>query len=128
MLPEQSTGSATARSGKESGPGCSLEKVRECFVRCVLSIMLFHNVNPGVGSASLAPCFDGIKSKKHADSEMHKGSEQRDAIAAIASAEGGISHAFEKTAALKRKAVLGAMKILYWLSKNEIAHFTKFES
>ena len=37
-------------------------------------------------------------------------------------------HAFEKIVALKRKTVLGAMKILYWLSKNEAAHFTKFES
>ena len=59
---------------------------------------------------------------------MHKGSEQREAIAAVTSAEGGILHAFEKTMALKRKAVPGAMKILYWVSKNEVAHFTKFES
>ena len=49
--------------------------------------------------------------KQHADSEMHKGSEQLEAIAAVTSVEGGIAHAFETTVALKRKAVLGAMKI-----------------
>ena len=67
------------------------------------------------------------KVKRHAISGMHKGSEQLEAFAAGASVDGGIAQALENTIALKRKAVQGAMRILYWLSKNEVAHFTKFE-
>ena len=29
---------------------------------------------------------------------------------------------------MKMKAVEGALKILYWPAKNEVIHFTKFES
>ena len=68
------------------------------------------------------------KVKRHAISAMHKGLEQLEAFAAGASVDGGIAQALENTIALKRKAVQGAMRILYWLSKNEVAHFTKFET
>ena len=86
VLPEQSTGSSTARSGKESGPGCSLKKMRKCFVRCVLNI--YNAVSQCKSRRWVSqPCtlFRRDKVKKHADSEMHKGSEQQEAIAAIPS-------------------------------------------
>ena len=51
------------------------------------------------------------KVKKHASSDMHRRSEQQEALAAIVTAEGGIEHAFEKTLSVKKKAVEGAMSI-----------------
>ena len=49
--------------------------------------------------------------------------------AAIASIyDGGIAQAFQTTASLQKKAISGSMWILYWLAKEEIAHFTKFDS
>ena len=41
--------------------------------------------------------------------------------------DGGVAGAFEKQITLQRRAVVGAMKIIYWLAK-EVAHTTKYES
>ena len=68
------------------------------------------------------------KVKKHARSDTHRSSEQLEAMSVTASGDGGIVQAFEHVLALKKKAVEGGMKILYWLCKNEVAHFSKFES
>ena len=51
------------------------------------------------------------KVKKH---KMHRNSEEKEALCAVALATGGIQHVFEKTVCLKRKAVIGAVNILYW--------------
>ena len=59
---------------------------------------------------------------------MHKKSEERESLCLMASTSGGIEQGFEKIVCLKRKAVTGATKVLYWLCKNEIAHFIEFES
>ena len=59
---------------------------------------------------------------------MHKISGKQEPLAAMASVNGGTAHAFEQQLSFNKKAVEGAMKILYWLCKNEVAHFTKFES
>lgn len=91
--------------------------------------MLFHAVDLGLGLLN-HPCtlLRRDKVKTHADPKMHKASEQWEAMATMAAADGCIVHAFQASLSLKKKAVEGAIKILYWLSKNEIAHFTKFES
>ena len=36
--------------------------------------------------------------------------------------------AFEKQIMAQRNAVVGAMKIMYWLLKENVAHTTKYES
>ena len=59
---------------------------------------------------------------------MHKGAQEHEALVAVVSAHGGIEQAFEETWSMKRKAAEGTLKILYWLAKNEVAHFTKLES
>ena len=76
------------------------------------------------------PCtqFRKDKVKKHSDSEMHKGAQKQEDLGALVSAHVGIVQAFEQTWSVKRQAVDGALKILYWLAKNEVAHFTKFDS
>lgn len=38
---------------------------------------------------------------------------------------GGIPHKFDQTVTLQKKAITGAMKMVYWLTKNEVAHFTE---
>lgn len=40
-------------------------------------------------------------------------------------AVGGIPHKFDQTVTLQKKAITGAMKMVYWLTKNEVAHFTE---
>ena len=96
---------------------------------CTLCIK--HNANSRCKSGVwvIKPCtlLRQDKVRKHANSDMHKGSKEREALAAMALADGGIEHTFEKTLQITKKGVEGAMKILYWLSKNEVAHFTKFE-
>jgi hypothetical protein len=44
--------------------------------------------------------------------------------------DGGIRMAFERPPgiAAQRVAVKGAMKVVYWLCKEEVAHTTKYES
>ena len=44
------------------------------------------------------------------------------------SRRGGVARAFEKQITLQRQAVVGAMKIIYWLAKEEVAHTTKYKS
>ena len=36
--------------------------------------------------------------------------------------------AFQATVSVQKKAISGRMRILYWLAKEEVAHFTKFDS
>ena len=41
---------------------------------------------------------------------------------------GGIRQAFSQQVVVQRKALIGALKMVYWLAKEEIAHTTKFAS
>ena len=45
----------------------------------------------------------------------------------IVKARGGIREAIQGQVVLQRNAVIGAMKCLYWLCKQEIAHTTNYE-
>ena len=65
---------------------------------------------------------------QHSKSEWHQTTLERERLAAEASTVGGISQGFEQVISLQWKAVLGALKIVYWLTKHEVAHFTNFES
>ena len=54
---------------------------------------------------------------QHSKSERHQTALERERLAAEASTVGGISQGFEQVISLQRKAVLGALKIVYWLAK-----------
>ena len=41
---------------------------------------------------------------------------------------GGIRQAFSQQVVVQRKALIGALKMVYWLAKEEVAHTTKFVS
>ncbi len=65
---------------------------------------------------------------KHTASAMHRDSEISSHEEARASLTGGIRGALEVPITEERKAVIGALKCLYFLAKNELPHTTKFTS
>lgn len=59
-------------------------------------------------------------------SHMHKSALAREQEHLAAEQGGGIAHVFSAVASVDRKAAVRAMKCLYWMAKNEIAHTTKY--
>ena len=66
--------------------------------------------------------------ERHSKSAMHKEAVEKEALLRQSARDGGIARALEKQVSAQRKAVVGAMKVLYWLAKEEVAHTTKYES
>ena len=66
--------------------------------------------------------------RRHAGSSMHKTAVLLECERLASEKTGGIIQAFSEAASTERKTALGlgAMKCLYWLAKNEIAHTTKY--
>ena len=58
---------------------------------------------------------------------MHKEAVEQERACQIVKARGGIREAVQGQVALQRSTVIGAMKFLYWLCKQEIAHTTNYE-
>ena len=81
------------------------------------------------GTWTTKPCTyircDAIE--RHSNSAMHREAVEKEALLKQSRRDGGIARAFEKQITLQRQAVVGAMKIIYWLAK-EVAHTTKYES
>ena len=69
---------------------------------------------------------DALRRRK--DSTMHKAAQQLEAIRLAFERDGGIRQAFSSCVVVKRKALIGALHLLYWLAKEEVAHTTKFNS
>lgn len=76
------------------------------------------------------PCrmFRRDKLREHQASKRHADSVVSESHAVAAKSTGGIRAAMEQQVVLKRQAVMGALKCLYWLAKEETAHHTKFSS
>ena len=66
--------------------------------------------------------------ERHSNSAMHREAVEKETLLKQSRRDGGIARAFEKQITMQRKAVVGAMKIIYWLAKEEVAHTTKYES
>lgn len=64
----------------------------------------------------------------HHTSAMHKEAEQLETARLSSPRDGGIRQAFSARIMLQRNALVGALKLLYWLAKEEKAHTTKFNS
>ena len=82
----------------------------------------------GVWSSELCKQLRKDKVLQHARSEMHTTAVERERLAIASTSDGGIVQAFQTTVSLQKKAISASMRILYWLAKEEIAHFTKFDS
>ena len=65
---------------------------------------------------------------RHKASKMHQDAEACEADRLASESDGGIVQAFSARVMMSRKALLGALQIMYWLAKEEIAHTTKFSS
>jgi hypothetical protein len=59
---------------------------------------------------------------------MHKDALQRESTRLASKQSGGIRQAFATRVVVQRKALIGALHLMYWLAKEEIAHTTKFNS
>ena len=66
--------------------------------------------------------------KRHGESVMHRDAQDRELALVQSQRDGGVRMAFEKGIAAQRVAVQGALKVVYWLCKEEVAHTTKYES
>ena len=91
-----------------------------------------HNMKQrnGVGTWTEKPCSllrrDLIQRPK--DSKMHKEAEQLEATWLASQRDGGLRQALSARVTVQRKALIGALNLMYWLAKQEIAHTTKFNS
>ena len=65
---------------------------------------------------------------RHSKSAMHCKAVEKEALLKQSTRDGGIARAFEKQITARRNAAVGAMKIIYWLAKEEVAHTTKYKS
>ena len=76
------------------------------------------------------PCclFRRDKIREHQRSKCHLDSVQAESLAASAKVTGGIKSALQNQVTVQRMALISALKCLYWLAKQEIAHHTKFSS
>ena len=76
------------------------------------------------------PCTQLRKDKilEHQRSQIHLQSVEAEKARVDALRSGAIVAAFDQQVSLQRQAVIGALKIVYWLAKEETAHHTKYES
>ena len=66
--------------------------------------------------------------ERHARSETHIRCAESELMREQALRDGGLQMAFQQQVIAQRKAVIGALKVVYWLAKEEIAYTTKYES
>ena len=64
---------------------------------------------------------------RHEGSVMHREALEQERACKMVRARGGIKEALDKQVTLQRQALIAAMKCLYWLCKQEIAHTTNYE-
>lgn len=63
------------------------------------------------------------KVTRHRNSAMHKDAVAMEASHATTKRHGGIEASFQRTVTLQKQAVMGGMKCMYWLVKEEVAKF-----
>ena len=66
--------------------------------------------------------------QRHQGSDMHRRAEEMETTRLASLRDGGIVRAFSARVSVQRKALVGALRIVYWLAKEEVAHTTKFKS
>ena len=66
--------------------------------------------------------------ERHEKSAMHAEAMEHERARLSSQRSGGIRQAFSQQVVLQRKARIGALKMVYWLAKEEVAHTTKFAS
>ncbi len=64
--------------------------------------------------------------QRHKRSLMHKEAEEMEATRLASKKDGGISQVMSVRVLARRKAIIGAFQMMYWLAKEEIPHTTHF--
>ena len=99
-------------------------------IMCLLCQRHSTKQRNGVGTWTEKPCTLLRKDtlQRHKASSMHKEAEELESYRVASQHDGGIVSAFSSTISAQRKALVGAMKLLYWLAKEDISITTKFSS
>ena len=84
--------------------------------------------NAGTWTDKPCACLRKDMLQRHKASKMHLDAEAREAERLASQRDGGIAQAFSARIMINRKALIGALQLMYWLAKEEIAHTTKFSS
>ncbi|XP_038075866.1 uncharacterized protein LOC119743514 isoform X1 [Patiria miniata] len=91
-----------------------------------------HNVRSKSGSGvwTTVPCCSIFKQSldKRKSSLMHQTAEEMELSLKLAEKTGGVQEALSQQVNLQRTAFVTALRLLYWLAKEEVAHTTKFPS
>lgn len=66
--------------------------------------------------------------QRHKSSNMHREAEERQTLRLASQRHAGIVQAFSVRILINRKALIGALRMMYWLANEEVAHTTKFGS
>ena len=105
---------------------------RSHVIGLLCSLCQRHHARPRNGSGTWVdvPCASLRTDvlQRHKRSEMHCEAQQRECARLASERNGGIRQAFSARVVAHRKALIGALQILYWLVKEEVAHTTKFVS
>ena len=100
-----------------------------CYVLCVVNTPR-HPQKSVVGKAvwTDTPCRSITRQAlvKHSRSESHVDAVKLEAALGLARTDGGIERAFQRVVSAERKAMIGLLKCIYFLSKRELAHTTNF--
>lgn len=82
----------------------------------------------GINVWTDVPCTTIIRTSlnRHAKSSQHQEAMALATTAKASETTGGIAQALKTKVNLERMAFLAALRAMYWLTKNEVAHTTKF--
>ena len=91
---------------------------------CLLCQKYKHIVCSRRGAWITTPCISYRCDKvvQHGASTVHKQAVMLESTASAVANTGGLEAAFCTTLSLQKKALVGALKCMYWLAKSEIAH------
>ena len=100
-----------------------------CGLFCELCQRYKVTQRSGAGTWVSTPCTILRKDviERHNKSNMHKEALDREATRLSVVRHGGIQQAFERQVCAQKKALIGALKIVYTLAKQEILLTTKYE-
>ena len=100
-----------------------------CGLFCELCQRYKVTQRSGAGTWVSTPCTILRKDviERHNKSNMHKEALDREATRLSVVRHGGIQQAFERQVCAQKKALIGALKIVYTLAKQEIPLTTKYE-
>ena len=94
----------------------------------VVSMVNISTIKLGTWTDKPLSCIRKDILKHHGESVMHRDAQDHELTLVQSQRDGGIRMAFDKGIAAQTVAVQCAVKVVYWLCKEQVAHTTKYES